>query len=154
MIICRRNQKRPSMESAANFAPLRPADFANLPIVTFNLEKMTPGDFFYTGTACGACDKYQLCSHIPIYENRDCVIFRKLAFLHFTGLGIWPPLFSHIQVRRYFYRVAAKWHFRESKVRDLTRGGEWYLREDPLANISEASSPVKCQHWQSKKDWK
>ena len=34
------------MESAANFAPLRPADFANLPIFTFNLEKMTPGDFF------------------------------------------------------------------------------------------------------------
>ena len=51
------------MESAANFAPLRPADFANLSIFTFNLEKMTPGDFFYTGTACGACEKYEVCNN-------------------------------------------------------------------------------------------
>ena len=23
--------------------------------------KFTPGNFFYTGTACGACDKYEVC---------------------------------------------------------------------------------------------
>lgn len=29
----------------------------------FNLKKITPGKFFYTSTAGGACDKYEVCDN-------------------------------------------------------------------------------------------
>ena len=28
----------------------------------FNQENFTPDNFFYTGTTCGACDKYEVCT--------------------------------------------------------------------------------------------
>ena len=28
----------------------------------FNLEMLDQTEFFYTGTACGACDKYEICA--------------------------------------------------------------------------------------------
>ena len=37
----------------------------------FNLENFTPDRFFYTGTACGACDKYEVCAAWYTWAPRD-----------------------------------------------------------------------------------
>ena len=49
-----------------------------------------------------------------------------------------------------FYTVAAKWHFRESRVRHLTRGGEWYLRE--VLSIGKHCLLSTLYNWQNKKE--
>ena len=60
----------------------------NIQFFAFNLENFTPDRIFYTGAACGACDKYEVWSYVD--DNNDDYVKYTLQLSWFTVPGTRP----------------------------------------------------------------